>query len=105
MSLAGLAKKLANDETLRAKILADDALVAWPSAEITGVVTHVDSQRMNSYLLKFIADFWCPQWTSPAMIPLNDIKDQASRVTKKQKVLSWERKLIKREFLGMGLLV
>ena len=83
MSLIGLAKKLANDETLRAKLLAEGSLVAWPFAEMTGVVTNIDSQRMNSYLLKFIADFWCPQWTSPAMIPLNDIKDQASRVTNK----------------------
>ena len=76
MSLEGFAKKLAGDERMREKILKDGTLLAWPSAEMVGVTINVDAQRLNSYLLKLVADFWCPQWESPTMIPLDEVKDQ-----------------------------
>ena len=77
MSLIGLAKELANDETIRSKLLKDDSLLSWPDTKLVGVVTNVDAQRLNAYVLKRIADFWCPQWDAPTMIPLDEIKAQA----------------------------
>ena len=69
-TLASSARALA----LRDKILKDDSLIAWPSSRLVGVCKNKDAQRLNAHLLRMVADFWCPQWKSPAMIPIDDIK-------------------------------
>lgn len=80
MSLDGLSKVLAQDEVLRSKLLKDDTLIAWPSPQLVGVHSNRDAQRLNSHLLKVVADYWCPQWDTPAMIPVDDAKWEASIV-------------------------
>ena len=77
MSLEGLHKVLAKDDTLRSKLLKDDTLIAWPSAKLVGVHSNKDAQRLNSYLLKVVADYWCGQWDSPSMIPVDAAKWEA----------------------------
>lgn len=74
MSLQGLGKIFENDEKLRALLLNSDSLIAWPSPKLVGVVSNKDSLRMNYHLLTVVADHWCPQWCSPAMIPIDEIK-------------------------------
>lgn len=81
MSLDGLANKLANDPALRKQILENDSLTSWPDVDLIGVCQNVNAQRMNSHLLKVIADHWCPQWESPVMIPVDEAKNEAG-VTK-----------------------
>lgn len=70
--LASSARALA----LREKLLKEDSLIAWPSSRLVGVCKNKDAQRLNAPLLRMVADFWCPQWKSPAMIPIDDIKDE-----------------------------
>lgn len=77
MSLEGLHKVLAKDDTLRSKLLKDDTLIAWPSAQLVGVHSNKDAQRLNSYLLKVVADYWCSQWDGPSMIPIDAVKWEA----------------------------
>jgi len=77
MSLEGLGKKLSNDEALRAKILKDGSIISWPSPKHVGICSNPDAQRLNSHLLKIVADLWCPQWDSPSMIPIDEVKAQA----------------------------
>ena len=82
MSLDGLAELIHESpacSALREKLLRHDSLITWPSAALKGVCKNVDSQRLNMSLLKVVADHWCPQWESPAMIPINDVKAQASK--------------------------
>lgn len=61
---------------LRSKLLASGSLVSWPSAKVVGVCKNKEAQRLNAELLQHVAHFWCPQWQSPAMIPLDDIKKE-----------------------------
>ena len=77
MSLDGLAEKLEENKALRDMMREKGSLVLWPKPELVGVVRNLDAQRLNSGMLKFLADFWCPQWTLPTMIPLNDLKTEA----------------------------
>lgn len=82
MSLDGLAELIhtrMEHGALREKLLRHDSLITWPSAALKGVCKNVDSQRLNMSLLKVVADHWCPQWDSPAMIPINDAKTEASK--------------------------
>lgn len=82
MSLDGLAElihKSTEHGALREKLLRHDSLITWPSTRLKGVCKNVDSQRLNMSLLKVVADHWCPQWNSPAMIPINDAKAEASK--------------------------
>ena len=77
MSMKGFARVLEKDEAasaLRAKLLKDGSLIAWPGPTMVGVTKNKEAQRINTPLLKLVADFWCPQWTAPAMIPIDDIK-------------------------------
>lgn len=76
MSLEGLAQKFVAHPALRSKILSDGSLIAWPSVKVKGVCKNKDAQRLNIDLLKVVADLWCPQWDSPAMIPIDDVKDE-----------------------------
>ena len=77
MSLEGLAKVLSNDEMLRERVLTTNSLISWPSPKLVGVCKNKDALRLNSYILQLVADNWCPQWTSPAMIPIDLIKLEA----------------------------
>ena len=82
MSLDGLAAlihKSTEHGALREKLLRHDSLITWPSTQLKGVCKNVDAQRLNMSLLKVVADHWCPQWNSPAMIPINDAKAEASK--------------------------
>ncbi len=79
MSMDGLAKILSNDEMLRSKLLKTDSLVSWPDPKMVGVCKNPDSQRLNLHLLKVVADFWCPQWEGPIMIPIDELKREVGR--------------------------
>ena len=77
MSLEGLAKVFSNDEMLRERVLTTGSLISWPSPKLVGVCKNKDALRLNSYILQLVADNWCLQWTSPAMIPSDLIKLEA----------------------------
>ena len=77
MSLEGLAKVLSNDEKIREKVLATGSLISWPDTKLVGVCKNKDALRLNSYILQLVADNWCPQWSRPAMIPIDLIKLEA----------------------------
>ena len=77
MSLEGLAKALFRKDALRKKLLKDGTLLSWPSPELVGVCQNPDCQKMNFHLLVTVADIWCPQWDSTAMIPIDEAKAQA----------------------------
>ena len=81
MSMEGLAKKLADHELLRGKLLREGTLLSWPSKELQGVCKNQDAQKMNYHLLIEIADHWCPQWESPAMIPVEELKSEVLKLT------------------------
>ncbi len=77
----GFGKMIAKSErhaALRSKLLATGSLVSWPKPELVGVCKNKEAQRLNAELLHHVADFWCPQWESPAMIFLDDIKNEVS---------------------------
>ena len=76
MSLEGLGKKLSNHPVFRKRMLKTDLLIAWPSPKVMGVCRSPDALRMNADLLMLIADFWCPQWTAPTMIPVDFAKEE-----------------------------
>lgn len=78
MSLEGFAEELANHAELRARILKTGSLIAWPAPKLVGVCSNPQCLRMNSVLLKKLADFWRPQWTAPAMIPIDEAKAEAN---------------------------
>lgn len=77
--MEGFSKILASDDFLRTKLLKTDSLVSWPDPKMVGVCKNADSQRLNVHLLKVVADFWCPQWSGPIMIPIDDLKEEAGR--------------------------
>lgn len=79
MSLDGLARVLANDETCRNHLLENGRIFRWPSADQVGVVTRV-AVPLNEDVLLRVIQFWCPQWTAAKMIPVNEAKCQALRV-------------------------
>lgn len=81
MSMEGFAQLLAKHPgaaALREKFLKTGSLISWPSTQTVGVTKSKDAQRINTPLLKLLADFWCPQWSSPAMIPIDSAKNEAS---------------------------
>lgn len=82
MSLSGLAKVFANTEQIRERLLATDSLISWPSPKLVGVARNPQAVRLNAFLLKKLADHWCPQWTSPRMLPIDEAKAEASSVLK-----------------------
>ena len=77
MSLEGFAEVMAGNDALRQRLLTTDSLLVWPSSDLVGVTKNVNSQRMNSELLKLVAEFWCPQWEQPVMVPVDELKLQA----------------------------
>ena len=74
MSLDGFGLLVAKTPCLSDRMLATKKLVVWPDPTQTGICKNQDAQRMNAQLLTSVADYWCPQWTSPAMIPIDEIK-------------------------------
>lgn len=73
----GFAKVLMDSEAasaLRQKLLQDGSLITWPDPKLVGLTKCKDCQRVNTPLLKLVADFWCPQWVAPTMIPIDEIK-------------------------------
>ena len=74
---ASLLADSAKASALRQKVLKDGSLVAWPQPSMVGVTKCKEAQRVNTLLLKLVADHWCPQWESPAMIPIDSIKSEA----------------------------
>ena len=86
MSLEGLAKVFLNDEKLREKVLETGSLISWPAPKLVGVCKNQDALRLNSDVLQLVANHWCPQWTSAAMIPIDLSKLEALHETKTPKV-------------------
>lgn len=79
MSLEGLSTALGNNENVRQRLLKTGRLFSWPSSKTVGV-TSGDSLRLNVEVMTILADIWCPQWEGPAMVPIDDAKDQACLV-------------------------
>ena len=79
MSLDGLDKILANSPLARERLLHSGRLLAWPSSKTVGVISG-DSLRLNTQVIKLLADVWYPQWEGPAMVPIDMVKDQAYKV-------------------------
>ena len=50
--------------------------------QVVGVARNPQAVRLNAFLLKKLADHWCPQWTSPRMLPIDEAKAEASSVLK-----------------------
>ena len=79
MSLDGLDKAIANCPLARERLLHTGRLLAWPSPKTIGVISG-DALRMNTQVMKLLADVWCPHWEGPAMVPIDMVKDQACEV-------------------------
>lgn len=79
MSLDGLATALGNNENVRQRLLKSGRLLSWPSSKTVGVISG-DSLRLNVEVMTIVADIWCPQWEGPAMIRIDEVKEQACLV-------------------------
>ena len=73
MSLEGLDTALGNSPLARECLLQTGGLLAWPSSKTVGVISG-DSLRLNTQVIKILADVWCPQWEGPAMVPMDTVK-------------------------------
>lgn len=76
MSLDGLATALGNNENVRQRLLKSGRLFSWPNSKTVGVISG-DSLRLNVEVMTILADLWCPQWEGPAMVRIDDAKEQA----------------------------
>ena len=75
-SLKGLAKKLADDPVLRHHLLTTGTFFKWPAVKCTGIV-NFQSIAVNSRLLEYVVDLWCPQHTVPKTLQVEQARDEA----------------------------
>ena len=75
----GLLQPLATTRMCGSGLLKSGRLLSWPSSKTVGVISG-DSLRLNVEVMTIVADIWCPQWEGPAMIRIDEIKEQACLV-------------------------
>lgn len=75
-SVDGLADAFDCNRTIRRRTLKSGSVLTWPDTSEKGVI-NLANVALNGDTMEILINIWAPQWSSPIMIPVDQLKHEA----------------------------
>ena len=76
-SISGLSNALEEHQKLRRRALKTGSFLTWPTPEQKGVM-NFENLALNHEVIEILIRLWAPQWAEPIMIPVDNLKNEAT---------------------------
>lgn len=75
-SVDGLADAFDSNRMIRRRALKCGSVLTWPDTQEKGVIS-LANVSLNGDAMEILINIWAPQWSSPIMIPVDQLKHEA----------------------------